>query len=41
LLEQKETKIQGNSPTTICPALAPQKGGSLRIAKASRTPTKV
>jgi hypothetical protein len=33
LLEQKETKIQDNSPTTIYPAKASRNGGSHRIAK--------
>jgi hypothetical protein len=41
LLEQKETKTQGNSPTTIYPAEASLNGGSLRIAKSSRTITNV
>jgi hypothetical protein len=41
LLEQKETKIQGNSPTSIYPAGATQNGGSHRIAKTSRTITNV
>jgi len=41
LLEQKETKIQGNSPTTIYPSEASPNGGSLRIAKSIRTITNV
>jgi hypothetical protein len=41
LLEQKETKIQDNSPTSIYPAEAFLNGGSLRIAKASHTITNV
>jgi len=41
LLEQKETKIQGNSPTPIYPAEASLNGGSHRIAKISRTITNV
>ncbi|MES2761848.1 MAG: hypothetical protein V4677_06565 [Bacteroidota bacterium] len=41
LLEQKETKIQGERPTSIYPAVAPQNGGSLSFAKSNRTITNV
>jgi len=41
LLEQKETKIQDNSPTNIYPAETSQNVGSHRIAKISRTITSV
>ena len=40
-LDEKETKSQGNSPTTIYPVVASRNGGSLRIAKISRTITNV
>ncbi|MBK8367572.1 MAG: hypothetical protein IPL10_09190 [Bacteroidetes bacterium] len=40
-LEEKETKIQGERPTTICPAVPKLNGGSLSFAKSSRTITNV
>ncbi|MES2513339.1 MAG: hypothetical protein V4580_04315 [Bacteroidota bacterium] len=40
-LEEKETKIQGNSPTPICPVAPSQNGSPHRIAKISRTITNV
>lgn len=39
MLEQKEPKIQGKSPTSIYPAKTFRNEGSHRIAKASRTIT--
>jgi hypothetical protein len=41
LLEQKETKIQGERPTPIYPAESSQNGGSHSFAKISRTITNV
>jgi hypothetical protein len=41
LLEQKETKIQGERPTSIYPAISSQNGGSLSFAKNNRTITNV
>jgi hypothetical protein len=41
LLEQKETKIQDETPTSISPAQICPNGGSHRFAKISRTITNV
>jgi hypothetical protein len=41
LLKQKESKIQGKRPTSICPETPSQNGGSLSFAKISRTITNV